>query len=107
MELRRCVAAVTAVPKLPGSDPSEGKTAEPWLRRWMGKQPYGKVFEPLFEAKFGAMHDQVALPWFWARFHDRTTYLGYLRGGFQLLYERLVEPISQPVANDYLAPPVK
>ncbi len=89
------VAAVSAVLKLTGSAPYEGKTAEPWLRRWMGKRPYGKVFEPLFEAKFGAMHDQVALPWFWARFHDRTTYLGYLRGGFQLLYERLVERISQ------------
>ena len=89
------VAAVGAVLKLSGSGPYEGKTAEPWLRRWMGQQPYSKVFEPLFEAKFGAMHDQVALPWFWARFHDRTTYLGYLRGGFQLLYERLVERISQ------------
>jgi protoporphyrinogen oxidase len=89
------VAAVSAVLKLTGSAPYEGKTAEPWLLRWMGKRPYGKVFEPLFEAKFGAMHDQVALPWFWARFHDRTTYLGYLRGGFQLLYERLVERISQ------------
>jgi len=61
----------------------------------MGKRPYGTVFEPLFVAKFGAMRDQVALPWFWARFHDRTTYLGYLRGGFQQLYDRLVERISQ------------
>jgi protoporphyrinogen oxidase len=41
------------------------------------------------------MHDQIALPWFWARFHDRTTYLGYLHGGFQQLYDRLVERISQ------------
>ena len=89
------VAAVGALLKLSGSGPYEGKTAEPWLRRWMGKRAYGMVFEPLFEAKFGALHDQIALPWFWARFHDRTTYLGYLRGGFQLLYERLVERISQ------------
>jgi protoporphyrinogen oxidase len=88
------VAAVGAALKLSGSGPYEGKTAEPWLRRWMGKRPYGMVFEPLFVAKFGAMHDQVALPWFWARFHDRTTYLGYLRGGFQQLYERLVERIG-------------
>ena len=89
------VAAVVALLKLTGSGRYEGKTAEPWLRRWMGKRPYGIVFEPLFIAKFGAMHDHIALPWFWARFHDRTTYLGYLRGGFQQLYDRLVERISQ------------
>ncbi len=89
------VGAVGALLKLTGSQRYEGKTAEPWLRRWMGKRAYGLVFEPLFAAKFGAMHDQIALPWFCARFHDRTTYLGYLRGGFQLLYERLVERITQ------------
>ncbi len=85
------VAAVGALLKLSDSRLYEGKTADPWLRRWMGKRPYGMVFEPLFQAKFGDLRDQIALPWFWARFHDRTTYLGYLRGGFQLLYERLVE----------------
>jgi protoporphyrinogen oxidase len=95
LDERLRVAAVGALLKLTGSRWYEGKTAEPWLRRWMGKRPYGMVFEPLFAAKFGAMHDQIALPWFWARFHDRTTRLGYLRGGFQLLYERLVERINQ------------
>ena len=89
------VAAVGALLKLTGSGPYEGKTAETWLRRWMGKRAYDMVFAPLFGAKFGALRDQIALPWFWARFHDRTTYLGYLRGGFQLLYERLVERISE------------
>jgi len=53
------------------------------------------VFEQLFVGKFGALYDQIALPWFWARFHDRTTRLGYLRGGFQQVYETLVERISQ------------
>lgn len=89
------VAAVGALLKLTGSGPYEGKTAEAWLRRWMGKRAYDRVFAPLFAAKFGALRGQIALPWFWARFHDRTTYLGYLRGGFQLLYERLVERISE------------
>jgi protoporphyrinogen oxidase len=53
------------------------------------------VFEPLFVGKFGALYDQIALPWFWARIHDRTTQLGYLRGGFQDIYERLAEKIRQ------------
>jgi protoporphyrinogen oxidase len=89
------VAAVGSLLKLTGSNLYEGKTAELWLRKWMGKRPYSMIFEPLFIAKFGSLRDQIALPWFWARFHDRTTHLGYLRGGFQQLYERLVERISQ------------
>jgi protoporphyrinogen oxidase len=60
----------------------------------MGKRPYELLFEPLFLSKFGTLHDQIALPWFWGRIHDRTTSLGYLRGGFQQLYERLVQHIS-------------
>lgn len=75
--------------------PLEGKTADAWLRRWMGKRPYGMVFEQLFLSKFGTLYDQIALPWFWGRIHDRTTRLGYLKGGFQQLYDRLVERISQ------------
>ena len=35
------------------------------------------------------------LPWFWARVHDRTASLGYLRGGFQRLYNRLAERIGE------------
>jgi protoporphyrinogen oxidase len=53
------------------------------------------LFKPLFACKFGPLADQIALPWFWARFHDRTTRLGYMRGGFQLLYEALAERILQ------------
>jgi protoporphyrinogen oxidase len=88
------MGAVAAFLKLTPSQPLEGRTAAPWLRRWMGKRPYEMVFEPLFVSKFGSLHEQIALPWFWARFHDRTTSLGYLQGGFQQLYERLVERIT-------------
>lgn len=89
------VGAVAAFLKVINAGPLEGKTAAAWLRRWMGKHGYELLFEPLFVSKFGAMHEQIALPWFWGRIHDRTTTLGYLRGGFQLLYEQLVERISQ------------
>src|SRR5437870_102167 len=34
------------------------------------------------------------MPWVWARVHDRTAELGYLRGGFQRLYERLASRIT-------------
>lgn len=69
----------------------EGKTATPWIRRWMGEGPYRVMWEPVLRSKFGALADQISLPWFWARIHDRSIALGYLRGGFQQLYDRLAE----------------
>jgi protoporphyrinogen oxidase len=89
------VAAVLSFLKVVPPNLLEGQTAGPWLRRMVGQRPYENFFEPLFVGKFGALHDQIALPWFWARFHDRTTQLGYLRGGFQLFYERLAERIRE------------
>ncbi len=89
------VGAVMAFLKLAPPEWMEEKTADAWLRKWMGTRPYSMVFESLFVGKFGELYDQIALPWFWARIHDRSTQLGYLRGGFQLIYEGLVERIRQ------------
>src|SRR5579859_188246 len=94
LDERLRVAAVLAFLKVANPKWLEGQTADPWLRRWMGR-PYETLFQPLFIGKFGALYDKIALPWFWARLHDRTTQLGYLRGGFQHIYEQLVERITQ------------
>jgi protoporphyrinogen oxidase len=59
----------------------------------MGARAYGVVWEPLLRGKFGSAAEEIAMPWFWARVHDRTRALGYLRGGFQQLYERLAGAI--------------
>ncbi|HEY4032613.1 MAG TPA: NAD(P)/FAD-dependent oxidoreductase [Ktedonobacteraceae bacterium] len=95
LDERLRVGAVLAYLKVTNPAWLEDKTAHAWLRKWMGKRPYEMVFESVFQGKFGELYDQIALPWFWARIHDRTTELGYLRGGFQLFYERLVEHITQ------------
>ena len=44
------------------------------------------------------------MPWFWARVHDRTQQLGYLRGGFQLLYFALSDAIRKPGGQTRSAP---
>ena len=46
-------------------------------------------------ASSATLADEIAMPWFWARVHDRTAELGYLRGGFQRLYDRLAERITR------------
>jgi protoporphyrinogen oxidase len=72
----------------------EGKTAAEWLPRYMGERAYKVVWEPVFRAKFGAYHDRIAMPWFWSRVHERTTQLGYLRGGFFQVYQRLAKAVT-------------
>jgi len=71
----------------------EGQMAAAWISTWMGRRAASVVWEPLLGAKFGTRADQIAAPWFWARVHDRTRALGYLRGGFQQLYDRLADEL--------------
>lgn len=73
----------------------ERTTAAAWLSRYMGADAYRIVWEPLLRSKFGAYADKILMSWMWARLHYRTTALGYPRGGFQQLYERLVERVEQ------------
>jgi protoporphyrinogen oxidase len=87
------MAAAMAYLKLLPPIGMEGKRAAPWIRRWMGEGPYRVVWGPMLRAKFGALAEEIALPWFWARVHDRSIALGYLRGGFQLFYEELVRRV--------------
>jgi len=87
-------AALAFLRFLPDGRRLEGRTAASWIRRWMGRPAYDVVWGPLLTAKFGAAAEEIALPWFWARVHDRTSELGYLRGGFQGLYDRLAARIA-------------
>ncbi len=72
----------------------EGQTAEEWLRKWMGDRVYRVQWEPLFKSKFHDYSPDIAMSWFWSRIHLRSPRLGYLRGGFQQLYDRLAEEIG-------------
>jgi protoporphyrinogen oxidase len=85
---------VAVLKALPSPDPLEGTTAARWLPRWMGARTYRTVWEPQLRGKFGQYADDIAMPWMWARIHCRTSSLGYLRGGFQQLYESLSAAIT-------------
>jgi protoporphyrinogen oxidase len=73
----------------------ESQTADAWLQRWMGNRVYDVLWKPLLQAKFGERYGEIAMSWFWARVHLRSASLGYLRGGFQQLYDRLVQRIGE------------
>ncbi len=88
------LGAVMAYLKVVPSAWLEGKKASEWIRRTMGEGPYRVVWGPMLESKFGPIKEEIAMPWFWARVRDRSSELGYLRGGFQQFYNRLAEEIG-------------
>lgn len=89
----RLGAALATLKAMPNPRLLEGQTAMDWTRRWMGDRAYTMVWEPLLRGKFGDAAPEIAMPWFWARVHDRTQALGYLKGGFQQLYERMADAV--------------
>lgn len=91
----RLGAALAYLRALPDPGPLEGQRAAPWIRRWMGEEAYDLLWGPLLRQKFGPLAEEIALPWFWARVHDRSTELGYLRGGFQQLYDALAARVRE------------
>ena len=91
----RMGAALAALKAMPNPRLLEGKTAASWTRRWMGTRAYETVWEPLLRGKFGDAAPEIAMPWFWARVHDRSQELGYLRGGFQQLYDRMAAEVRR------------
>lgn len=90
------LSAVTAYLKFTGNYRRFKKyTAAEWLQRWMGKEAYTMQFEPVLKGKFHHYASEIAMPWFWSRVHERSLDLGYLRGGFQQLYDRLGEEVTK------------
>ena len=74
----------------PTAQPFEPILAERFLASVAGRRAYRTVFEPLLRGKFDDLAATITLAWFWARIHDRTQQLGYVEGGFQLVYDALV-----------------
>lgn len=90
------LGAATAYLKLePNYHRLEHTTANAWLAKWMGPQAHEKVWKPQLVSKFGDRYDDIVMSWFWARIHMRSTSLGYIKGGFQQLYDRLVDEIRR------------
>jgi protoporphyrinogen oxidase len=103
----RMGAALAYLRLLSSPDRLEGQTAAAWIRRRMGDRAYDVVWGPLLHGKFGEMAEEIAMPWFWARVHDRTAQLGYLSGGFQRLYEGLAAHIKALGGELWLAREVR
>lgn len=78
-----------------------------WLKKFYGQKVYQLLWEPLLAGKFGQQKDKISMAWFWARIKKRSTRLGYLEGGFQILIDKLAEAIKQSGGQIFLNHEVK
>ncbi len=71
--------------------PLESLTATELFPTLGGNQAWNVLWEPLLSGKFGPHAQEISAAWLWARVKKRTPRLGYIRGGFQALIERLAD----------------
>src|SRR5712691_11008839 len=89
----RFLAGMAVLKAIPDERVFKGWTAARWMPRLMGRNVYSVMWEPILRGKFGARADDSAMSWLWSRVHERSLGLGYLRGGFQQMYEAFGEYI--------------
>jgi protoporphyrinogen oxidase len=87
LERFRFLAGMAALKAIPNEKPFAGHTAAEWMPRLMGRHVYDVMWEPVLRGKFGARADEIAMSWLWSRVHERSLRLGYIRGGFQQMYD--------------------
>ncbi len=83
----RFLAGMAILKAIPDEKVFSGRTAAQWMPRLMGRRVYDVMWEPILRGKFGARANDIAMSWLWSRVHERSLGLGYLRGGFQQLYD--------------------
>jgi len=84
----------------------ENYTVKEWMQKYFGKVIYKQIWEPLLYAKFGGYASEIPMSWLWGRIHPRAASregdqesLGYIKGGFSVLFDRLIERIKENDAN--------
>src|SRR5438094_639244 len=91
----RFLAGMAVLKAIPNEQVFTGWTAARWMPRLMGRRVYEVMWEPILRGKFGARADDIAMSWLWSRVHERSLGLGYLRGGFQQLYDAFGERLQR------------
>ena len=81
-------------------------TAREWLTAATSGMASRVVWEPMLRARFGPAAEDVPAAWMWGRFRQRAgarrggrERLGYLRGGFRMLFDALEARIGREGAD--------
>jgi protoporphyrinogen oxidase len=101
-----------------GVDPAslDGESARSWVERTMGPGAYREIWEPLLRGKYGDRAEEVSAAWLAGKLvvrraadgsESRGEVLGYPRGGWQPLLDRLAEDIRAAGGEVLIDRPVK
>ncbi len=78
-------------------------TVREWVEKFAGKKVYEVVWGPLLKQKFAELSDSISMTWLYGRIHSRVVsrknggmkeYLGYMKGSYQKLIDRLESAIK-------------
>lgn len=69
-------------------------TGEKLVGSLMGRKTFETLFGEMFRRKFGKYAGNILASFFWARIHERTQTLGYMKGGFQSAVDHLANVCS-------------
>jgi protoporphyrinogen oxidase len=85
-------------------EPFESVTAHDWVRENMGHEAWDVLWGPLLHGKYGPRANEISMAWLWSKLtlrrrlegkEARGEMLGYPRGGFQPLLDRLGAEIER------------
>jgi protoporphyrinogen oxidase len=100
----RLAAALAYVTRVADPRKLHTQTAAAWLARICGQRVYQVLWQPLLRAKFGGFADQVSAVFLWATLRRlagarsslaQREKLGYVRGGYYAIINRLVARIAE------------
>lgn len=100
MDVIRLTWLVLKAKSIKDMAPFDNITAKEWIIDTAGESVYNNFFLPLLSGKFGDNKEKVSAAWLLGRVRIRSNRgtkgerLGYMRGGFEALIEKMVVNIS-------------
>ncbi len=101
MDVIRLTLLVLKAKGIKDTAPFDDITAKQWILDTAGESVYNNFFLPLLQSKFGDNKERVSAAWLLGRVRIRSNRgakgerLGYMRGGFQALIEKMAESIRK------------
>ncbi|MDP2846166.1 MAG: NAD(P)/FAD-dependent oxidoreductase [Candidatus Methanoperedens sp.] len=105
MDVLRLTWLVLKAKNINDTAPFDDITAKQWIIDTAGESVYNNFFLPLLSSKFGDNKERVSAAWLLGRVRIRSNRgakgerLGYMRGGFQALIEKMAETIRKRGGN--------
>jgi len=101
MDVIRLTWLVLKAKSIKDTIPFDDITAKDWIIDTAGDSVYNNFFLPLLQSKFGDNKERVSAAWLLGRVRIRSNRgakgerLGYMRGGFHVIIEKMVETIRK------------